>query len=185
MSRKLFAALTLLFSLALAQLVGVPAATAAPAPETQQVRTLYYDSSRAAEFRDAMDEGARIWNESVSNVRLERGSPASITIIADNGWPRAQVRRLGSGTIWMGRQAVNQGHDEIRIAAHEFGHLLGLPDRRTGLCEDLMSGASAGTSCTNPYPNRAERAEVERNFGGWRPAESFRGFFPERELAVR
>jgi snapalysin len=27
-----------------------------------------------------------------------------------------------------------------------------------------MSGSSAGVSCTNPYPNAAERAEVEDNF---------------------
>jgi snapalysin len=64
----------------------------------------------------------------------------------------------------MGRQAVNEGHDTVRISAHEFGHLLGLPDRRTGLCTDLMSGASAGTSCKNPNPNAKEKAEVEANF---------------------
>lgn len=29
-----------------------------------------------------------------------------------------------------------------------------------------MSGSSAGTACTNPYPNAAEKAEVEGNFGG-------------------
>jgi snapalysin len=66
----------------------------------------------------------------------------------------------------MGRQAVTEGHDKVRIAAHELGHILGLPDRRTGLCTDLMSGASAGTSCKNPNPNAAEKAEVVRNFGG-------------------
>jgi snapalysin len=29
-----------------------------------------------------------------------------------------------------------------------------------------MSGASAGTSCKNPQPNAAEKAQVVRNFGG-------------------
>ena len=66
----------------------------------------------------------------------------------------------------MGRQAVVEGHNPTRIAAHEIGHILGLPDRRTGLCQDLMSGASAGTSCTNAYPNPRERAAVEANFAG-------------------
>jgi snapalysin len=28
-----------------------------------------------------------------------------------------------------------------------------------------MSGSSAGVSCTNPYPNTAEKSEVEGNFG--------------------
>ena len=52
------------------------------------------------------------------------------------------------------------------IAAHELGHMLGLPDRKPGPCSQLMSGASAGTSCTNPYPSAAEKAQVERNFEG-------------------
>jgi snapalysin len=175
-SRKLSAALALLFSLALAQLLGAPVATAAD-QGTEQVRTLYYDSSGSAEFADAVDAGARVWNESVDNVRLVQGSPASITILADDGWPRAYVERLGQGTIYMGRQAVNDGHDVVRIAAHELGHL---PDRRTGLCQDLMSGASAETSCTNAYPNAAEIREVEANFGAAsRSAESFAGVFAE------
>ncbi|RZQ61886.1 snapalysin family zinc-dependent metalloprotease [Amycolatopsis suaedae] len=141
-----------------------PAAAAAPAPE--MVRTLYYNSSGAAEFQAAVDAGAAVWNRHVKNVKLVKGSPATIRVLADNGWPRAQVVRLGQGTWWMGRQAVRDGHDVTRISAHEFGHLLGLPDRRTGKCEDLMSGASAGTSCKNPNPNPAEIAEVERNFAG-------------------
>jgi snapalysin len=66
----------------------------------------------------------------------------------------------------MGRQAVAQGHSPARIAAHELGHILGLPDRRTGLCTDLMSGSSAPPSCRNAFPNAAEAAEVNRLFAG-------------------
>ncbi|MZG12036.1 snapalysin family zinc-dependent metalloprotease, partial [Streptomyces sp. SID5914] len=40
-----------------------------------------------------------------------------------------------------------------------------LPDRKPGPCSSLMSGSSAGTACTNPYPDSAEKAEVEGNFG--------------------
>lgn len=29
-----------------------------------------------------------------------------------------------------------------------------------------MSGSTAGTACKNPYPNAAEKAEVEGDFGG-------------------
>ncbi|SFP47356.1 snapalysin [Amycolatopsis arida] len=183
MPRRIVATFVLALTLGLVQVVGGPAALGATDDRadrgTVAVRTLYYDSSGAAEFKDAVDQGAQIWNESVRNVRLVKGSPASIRVVADNGWPRAYVPRLGSGTIYMGRQAVNQGHHVVRIAAHEFGHILGLPDRRTGRCEDLMSGASAGTSCTNPYPNATERAQVERNFGGGSAAETFGGVFVE------
>ncbi|SDK74629.1 snapalysin [Lentzea albidocapillata subsp. violacea] len=130
-------------------------------------RVITYNSSGAAEFVAAVDAGANVWNTQLPNTLNLRKvtGPAHVTIVADNGWPRAQTTSLGRGRIWMGRLAVNEGHDTIRIAAHELGHILGLPDRRTGLCTDLMSGASAGTSCKNPNPNAAEKAQVVRNFG--------------------
>jgi snapalysin len=151
-----------------AQLAGAGPAGAAPAG-TAAARVLYYDASRAAEFVGAVNQGAANWNASVANVRLEpvpAGRRANITVIADNGWPRAQVTSLGNGRIYMGRQAVQQGHYPPRIAAHEFGHILGLPDRRTGLCTDLMSGSSAPASCRNAFPNAAEAARVDRLFAG-------------------
>lgn len=147
------------------QIVGMPGAAAAPAPAA--ARVLYYDASYAAEFTSVVHQGAAIWNASVSNVRLERwqsGRPLNIRVYADNGWPRAYVYSLGNGLVYMGRQATAQGHNPLRIAAHELGHILGLPDRRTGICSELMSGSSAGTSCTNPYPNSRERSEVDYNF---------------------
>jgi snapalysin len=49
----------------------------------------------------------------------------------------------------------------VRIASHEFGHILGLPDVKPGPCSSLMSGSSAGVSCTNPYPNSTERSRVQ------------------------
>ncbi|MDP9867562.1 MULTISPECIES: snapalysin family zinc-dependent metalloprotease [Streptosporangium] len=167
--------LTVAFVLGLAFLATAPAAQAA-GTGTQQasaVRVLRYDASRAAEFRSAVDQAAQIWNSSVVNVRLVAGSPADFVVLADNGWPRAQPTGLGRGTVWIGRQATAQGHNPLRISAHEIGHILGLPDRRTGRCSDLMSGASAGVSCTNPYPNAAEKAEVERNFAGSTPVIDF------------
>ncbi|GAA1910319.1 snapalysin family zinc-dependent metalloprotease [Streptomyces sodiiphilus] len=157
----------LLVTLALA---GAPAATAAPAPEAPSTAAvvLTYDASGAAEFTSAVHAGAQVWNASVSNVELrpvQSGQQANIRVYADNGWPRAYTSRLGNGYWYMGRQAVNEGYDTIRIAAHEFGHLLGLPDVKPGPCSSLMSGSSAGVSCTNRYPNAQERAAVERRFG--------------------
>lgn len=153
------------FALAMLVLVGLPVSgTAVAAPEAAP-RVVTYDAGGAAEFRDVVDEAAQIWNDSVANVRLEPGSgSADVIVVADDGWPRARTDGLGSGKIWMGRQAVNQGHDPARIAAHEFGHIFGLPDRRTGICAELMSGHSAGPDCSNARPNQQEIAEVDRNF---------------------
>ena len=64
--RRLSAAL-----LAVATLVGLQVATAAPA--TAAPRILYYDASQASEFRAVVDQGAQIWNSRVANVRLEPG----------------------------------------------------------------------------------------------------------------
>ncbi|MCF4137054.1 snapalysin family zinc-dependent metalloprotease [Streptomyces sp. Tue 6430] len=140
----------------------------APADQPLAARVVTYDAGASAEFRAAVDRGAAIWNESVDNVELRpvaSGQRANIRIIADNGWPRALTTSLGNGTVYIGRQAVDQGYDTVRISAHELGHILGLPDRKPGPCTSLMSGSSAGVACTNPYPNAAEKAEVEGDFG--------------------
>jgi len=147
-------------------IVGVQsvASSVASADPAVAVRTVYYDASRAGEFTTNFTQAAAIWNSSVDNVRLVAGTPASVTIYVDNGWPRAYVQGLGRGVVYMGWQAVNQGHDRTRIATHELGHILGLPDRRTGLCSDLMSGSSAPVSCRNAYPSAVEAARVDALF---------------------
>ncbi|MDT6987738.1 snapalysin family zinc-dependent metalloprotease [Streptomyces lusitanus] len=138
--------------------------TAAPAGDT---RVLTYDTSRAGEFASAVDRGAAVWNDSVDAVELrpvKSGDSADIRIVVDEGWPRSVPGSLGNGTVYFGREAVAEGHNTVRIAAHELGHMLGLPDRKPGPCSSLMSGASAGPSCTSALPNAAERAEVEQKF---------------------
>lgn len=47
---------------------------------------------------------------------------------------------------------------------HETGHILGLPENRTGLCTDLMSGGSAPASCKNAKPSVEEAREVDRQW---------------------
>jgi snapalysin len=169
---------TLTGHLAAAALLSLPLlsgeAVAAGAPgaaagSPAAVRILTYDAGGSAEFRSAVDRGAAIWNESVEGAELRpatAGQRANIRVLADDGWPRALTTSLGNGTVWIGRQAVDQGYNTVRISSHELGHILGLPDRKPGPCSSLMSGSSAGTACTNPYPNAAEKAEVENNFGG-------------------
>ncbi|MFD0307755.1 snapalysin family zinc-dependent metalloprotease [Streptomyces sp. NPDC127119] len=162
----LAAALAVTFSLLGGQAVAAPAPVA---DHLAAARVVTYDASGSAEFRTAVDRGAAIWNESVDAVELQpvaSGQRANIRVLADNGWPRALTTSLGNGTVYIGRQAVDQGYNTIRISSHELGHILGLPDRKPGPCTSLMSGSSAGVACTNPYPNAAEKSEVEGNFGG-------------------
>ncbi|SCK10155.1 snapalysin [Streptomyces sp. WMMB 714] len=145
------------------------AAPAAAPDEAAAPVVLTYDASGSEEFADAVASGVQVWNESVTGVRLEAagaGEQANVRIVADDGWPRAVTTSLGNGTVYMGREAVQQGYHTTRIASHELGHILGLPDMKPGPCSSLMSGSSAGPECTNPDPDAAEKAEVEDNFAG-------------------
>ena len=170
MIRRTVITLLATVAMALTFLGGTAVATPRTADVGVAAVTITYSDSRAGEFVDAVASGVAIWNARVSNVQIRRAAPgtrADVTVIADNGWPRATlgpVRPGGSGTVWMGRQAVTDGYDVVRIAAHEFGHILGLPDRKPGPCTSLMSGSSAGTACTNPIPNAAEITGVQNAY---------------------
>ncbi len=175
MRRRMLALSAAALTTAALGVAGAPAAQAAPAAPaapvtTLAVTTLTYDDSLAGEFKSAVATGVAALNSRVTNVRIVKaaaGQTANVRVIADNNWPRATlgpIRPGGRGTVYMGRQAVQQGYYPPRIASHEFGHILGLPDRRTGLCADLMSGSSAPTSCTNMYPNANEAARINYNY---------------------
>lgn len=190
--RFVVAAVFVVLPVLAAQLVAAPAAAAAPRHAQAAPVVLHYDASQSGEYQDVVDAAAEIWNESVDNVQLEPGSGGSITVLVDNGWPRTYPNGLGAGTIVMGRDAMNQGYDATRVAAHEFGHILGLPDNRTGRCSDLMSGHSAPISCTNAHPSAAEAAQVEQNFANYgmaaraaTPAVYDGCFLPETVAAAR
>ncbi|MFI1921583.1 snapalysin family zinc-dependent metalloprotease [Streptomyces sp. NPDC020377] len=153
------------------------AATAAPAPahapagESSAARvaavTLRYDDSRAGGWEAAIAAGIASWNANVSNVHLVEAAPgtaAEIVIVATTGWPQATLGPVRPGRqvrVELGSQAVDQGYDKTRIAAHELGHSLGLPDTKPGPCSQLMSGSSAGAACTNATPNATERSRVQ------------------------
>ncbi|MFB6891670.1 snapalysin family zinc-dependent metalloprotease [Kitasatospora sp. NPDC056327] len=163
------AAVTLLMA-PTAQAVTAPEA-AAPAGASA-VTTLRYDASRAPGWEAAITAGVASWNTNARNVRLipaQPGTRAEIQIIATSGWPQATlgpVRPGGQARVELGAQAVTDGHDKTRIAAHEIGHNLGLPDTKPGPCTQLMSGSSAGTSCKNAVPNATERARVDSAYAG-------------------
>ncbi|MEV4003466.1 snapalysin family zinc-dependent metalloprotease [Actinomadura sp. NPDC049753] len=168
--RRIMAALavTLGLSFLVPALVVEPASAAAPVA----VRTIYYDASAAQEFRTAVDQGAAAWNAAVPAIQLRpaTGAQATVKVYADNGWPRTYMNGFGRATIYMGREAVNDGFYPPRIAAHELGHALGLPDNRNGRCDYLMSGHSSPTSCQSTTPHSTEAAQVTRNAGGLVPA---------------
>ncbi|MDT3728604.1 snapalysin family zinc-dependent metalloprotease [Streptomyces sp. DSM 41972] len=151
-----------------------PTATATAQPGAQAaVVTLRYDDSRAAGWESAIAAGVASWNASVTNVRLVEAAPggaAEIVIIATSGWPQATLGPVRPGRqvrVELGSQAVNDGYNKTRIAAHELGHSLGLPDTKPGPCSQLMSGSSAGTACTSAVPNATERSRVQSYYANY------------------
>jgi snapalysin len=152
-------------------MAGAATAASDPAGESSAAQaaavTLRYDDSRAAGWEAAIAAGVASWNANVSNVRLVEAAPgtvAEIVIVATTGWPQATLGPVRPGRqarVELGSQAVDQGYNKTRIAAHELGHSLGLPDTKPGPCSQLMSGSSAGTACTNATPNATERSRVQ------------------------
>jgi snapalysin len=156
----------------IAVLASAAALSLGVAGTAQAATTLTYNATGASQYAAEIDAGAQVWNNNVKNVRLVKTTGrANITIVADPGWPRAQPTTLGNGKIWMGKQAIDQGYNKVRIAAHEIGHILGLPDIKPGPCSSLMSGSTGGVDCQNVNPNAAEKARVERNFAGTAKAD--------------
>ncbi|MCX4506565.1 snapalysin [Streptomyces anulatus] len=131
-------------------------------PGTQAV-TVTYSVASAPSFRTQIANSTRIWNSSVSNVRLQEGSRADFTYREGND-PRgsyASTNGHGRGYIFLDYRQ-NQQYNSTRVTTHETGHVLGLPDNYSGPCSQLMSGGGPGPSCTNANPDANERARVNQ-----------------------
>lgn len=151
-----------------AQAASQQAASKPAAVKPAAVITLTYDASRAGKWAAAITQGVQNWNAAVHNVRLAPASSsrtANFVYVATSGWPQTTLGPFypgsGRGEVDLGQEAVTEGYDMTRIAAHETGHILGLLDDYSGPCSELMSGHGPGTSCTNAKPDAAEAAEVD------------------------
>ncbi|GGN07974.1 hypothetical protein GCM10011578_032700 [Streptomyces fuscichromogenes] len=139
------------------------AAKRAAQPNAQAV-TVYYDDSRAPSFRSQISSAASIWNSSETHVKLQEASSGADFSYYEGNDQRgsyASTNGHGSGYIFIDYSQSRQ-YDSVRVVAHETGHVLGLADDYSGPCSELMSGGGAGPSCTNRYPNAAERSRVDQ-----------------------
>ncbi len=186
--RKRIAVLTALIPALLATTAGTASAHPAPhaPPHTPRaVVTLTYDASRAGQWQGAIQKAVQNWNDAVHNVRLKPAAnpgSADYTYRATSGWPQSTlgpIRPGRHGAVQLGQQAVNEGYDVTRIAAHETGHILGLPDTYNGPCSQLMSGHGPGPSCTNAKPDAVEVARVDRNYASGAAATH-----PHRQVVI-
>ncbi|SES25999.1 snapalysin family zinc-dependent metalloprotease [Actinokineospora terrae] len=163
MSRSRFLA-AVLGVFAVVALAAPPAATAAP--QQALVRTIYYDSSRAAELASTVDQAVQIWNAGVTSVKLVRGTGGITITTAQNGSAPGTASCVGCtrGQIYFYRnQITSSGASSLRVVVHEFGHILSLNHPSDiGNCAKVM----AGGRCSNAQPSTAELAAVQRFWTG-------------------
>lgn len=132
-------------------------------PDGQAV-TVTYDDSHAPAFRSQIASAAAIWNSSESNVKLQEASSGADFSYYEGNDSRgsyASTDGHGSGYVFLD-YTQNRQNDSVRVVTHETGHVLGLQDDYSGPCSELMSGGGPGPSCTNRYPDAAERARVDQ-----------------------
>lgn len=143
--------------------LGVTLANPSPAAAAM---TICYDASQAPSYVSQANQAASIWNNATSNLTLTANCGTHLRIYQITGGGSYAVRTsLGRGRVYIDTRQAAQ-YSPLRIMSHEIGHILGLPDNYNGDCALLMSGGSAGTSCTNPYPSTAEANRVTQLFAG-------------------
>ena len=166
--------------------LGVTVANPSPAFAAM---TICYNTSQAGSFAGTANQAASIWNNATSNLTLTANCGSNLRIYRVTGGGSYAVRTsLGNGRVYIDTQQAQQ-YSPLRIMTHEIGHILGLPDNYNGNCALLMSGGSAGTSCTNAYPSTAEANRVTNLFAGTRSAdrtgsEIFRDSWPSMLTTV-
>ncbi|MEU4526836.1 snapalysin family zinc-dependent metalloprotease [Micromonospora ureilytica] len=160
--------------------LGITVANPSPASAAM---TICYNTSQAGSYASVANQAASIWNNATVNLTLSANCGSNLRIYRiTGGGSYAQRTSLGNGRVYIDTQQAAQ-YSVLRIMTHEIGHILGLPDNYNGNCALLMSGGSAGTSCTNAYPSSAEASRVSNLFAGTfsatdRSADIFRDSWP-------
>jgi len=144
--------------------LGVSVANPAPASAESINATICYNTSQAGPFASTANSAASIWNNSTNNIYMSQCGSNLMIYYTYGGGSYAVRYSLGNGYVVIDYYQAQQ-YSALRIMTHEIGHILGLPDNYNGQCHLLMSGGSAGTSCTNPYPYYTEAAQVDSYFG--------------------
>jgi snapalysin len=157
---------------------GSPAGAAEPEPETIPVDLLL-----AGSYAEPVREAMNIWNTAVPGIRfVEQSTPASLRVkeytTATGTGSHVYVNGLGRGWVYL-ETGDAQVYRPTRVAVHELGHILSLPDLGPGSpCSKVMSGGWAGPECVNTRPDAEEIAEVADFFAahdvgdpvpGWPP----------------
>ncbi|MFD2766235.1 snapalysin family zinc-dependent metalloprotease [Micromonospora eburnea] len=143
--------------------IGVAVVNPSPAAAAM---TICYNTSQAPNYASIANQAATIWNNATTNLTLTANCGTNLRIYQITGGGSYAVRTsLGNGRVYIDTQQAQQ-YSPLRIMTHEIGHILGLPDNYNGNCAILMSGGSAGTSCTNPYPSTTEADRVSSLFAG-------------------
>lgn len=163
----------------LATMLGLGLATATPASAEGLNAVVCYNTSQAGPYAGYADQAAGIWNAYTNNVDMAKCGSNLMIYYTYGGGSYAVRYSLGNGYVVIDVYQAQQ-YSPLRIMTHEIGHILGLPDTYNGLCYLLMSGGSAGTGCTNPYPYYTEAQQVDRYFGGFGTAgsQTFRDSWP-------
>lgn len=161
MARKFFVSAAAGFAVLVVPFTAGQAVAAPTVAQAPEATTVCYDASGAPSYQSAISAGASNWNSAVSNVKLSSCSGATLRYVEgdDPQGSYAETDGHGNGTIFIDHTQAGQ-YDNTRIAAHETGHALGLPDHYEGPCSELMSGGGPGPSCTNAKPNSTESSKV-------------------------
>ncbi|MER5436196.1 snapalysin family zinc-dependent metalloprotease [Streptomyces sp. NPDC002588] len=139
---------------------GCPASAAESEPEVIPI-DLILAGSYAEPVRDAME----IWNTAVPGIKfVEQDTPAALRVkeytTANGTQSHVFLNGLGRGWVYLETGDATL-YRPSRIAVHELGHILSLPDLGPGSpCSKVMSGAWAGTDCVNDQPDAEETAAV-------------------------
>lgn len=184
MTVRTFLRMLITFGVMVMAVLGITVAAPSPASAdpAPQAALVCYNTANAGPFAGYAHQAASIWNNATNNVDLANCGSNLVIYYSYGGGSYAVRYSLGVGYVVIDYYQALQ-YSPLRIMTHEIGHILGLADNYNGNCSLLMSGGSAGTACTNPYPRSDEAALVDYFFRGFLAGvgpEVFRDSWPAK-----